>query len=165
MLPALLGAALVALVLFATVAGGLWLFVFGDNPWPAWADAMLTAGIALSFLGFWAGFLALAYQAGRKQESRAAFDAKHAWAAAAISIGVILVMLLYSWRVGNIGPPTVVENCSSYCRSRGYAGSGTPPKNAPEQTCSCYDAQGREALKLPLGDLAAPGARDAAKGR
>jgi hypothetical protein len=152
--PALLAAALIALAVFGAAAlGALWIFVYGDNAWPAWPDQALPALFALVFLALSFTFLALAFAAGRKQEENAAFNPKHAWAAVAVSAGVILFMLLYSWRAGNIGPPPPGANCAAYCQSRGYAGSGTPPRNAPEQTCSCFDSQGREAVKIPLGDV------------
>lgn len=154
--PALLTAALVALALFGAAAGALWIFVYGDNAWPAWTDQALPALFALVFFVLCLSFIALAYLAGRKQEQSPAFNRKHASAAVAISVGVIVFMLLYSWRAGNIGPRQPGESCAAYCQSRGYAGSGTPPRNAAAQTCSCYDAQGREAVKIPLGDVTAP---------
>lgn len=158
-LPALLVAALIALALFGAAAGALWIFVYGDNPWPKWTETALPAAFAVAFMVLWLAFLTLAYHAGRKQEASAAFNAAHAWAAAAVSVLVVLVMVGYEWRVGNIGAPSPGEACATYCQARGFLGSGTPPRNAAEQTCSCFDAQGREAVKIPLGDAAAPRGR------
>jgi len=45
--------------------------------------------------------------------------------------------------------------CSEFCRNKGFAGSGTPPRNAGEATCICFDTQGREAVKVPMGDVTA----------
>ena len=157
--PALLVAAIAALAVFAAAAGVMWIFVYGDSPWPAWADTALAAGFAAVFMVLWLTFMAMAYLTGCRQEERAEFNSKHAWIAVAISVGAVLFMLLYQWRVGNIGAPSASENCSAYCQSRGYLGSGTPPRNAAEQTCSCFDAQGRETVKIPLGELAAPRAK------
>ncbi len=151
--PALLVALLASFALFGAAAGVLWIFVYGDNPWPAQAGTALAVGFGAAFVCLWGAFLAMAYRAGRKQEERAGAGSGHALTAAAISACAILFMLLYQWRVGNIGPRPDSVACADYCRSRGYAGSGTPPRNAAEQTCSCHDAQGREALKLPMSGV------------
>lgn len=36
------------------VAGFLWLYVFGDDPWPAWSDYVLGAAIIAGGLAAWA---------------------------------------------------------------------------------------------------------------
>ena len=41
--PALLVSVIISFLLFGAAAGVLWIFVFGDNPWPAFAGKMLTA--------------------------------------------------------------------------------------------------------------------------
>ena len=35
------------------VAGFLWLYVFGDDPWPAWSDYLLGAAIVGGGLAAW----------------------------------------------------------------------------------------------------------------
>ena len=51
-------AAALALVMFGTaaVAGVLWIFVFGDDPWPTWVATVLDVVIPLVGLGLWAMF-------------------------------------------------------------------------------------------------------------
>jgi hypothetical protein len=49
----------------------------------------------------------------------------------------------------------VEVSCADLCRAKGFIGSGVPPRNSGEHTCSCFDAQGREAVKLPLSELRA----------
>ena len=38
------------------LVGALWLFVFGDDPWPGWVDTVLNLAIPLVGLFFWALF-------------------------------------------------------------------------------------------------------------
>jgi len=71
---------------------------------------------------------------------------------------LVLLAALYQWRVGNIGNKSDSELCSEYCWGRGFASSGMPPANSSETTCSCFDEQGSEAVKVPiLGVVAARG--------
>jgi hypothetical protein len=50
-------AALAALMfLGGALVGSLWLFVFGDDPWPGWVDTILDLAIPLVGLFFWASF-------------------------------------------------------------------------------------------------------------
>jgi len=42
------------LVVFGAVAGFLWLYVFGDDPWPEWSDYVLGAAIFIGGLAAWA---------------------------------------------------------------------------------------------------------------
>ena len=60
LLLAVIGGAAVALalVMFGTAAavGFLWIFVFGDDPWPAWAEGALDIIIPLVGLALWALF-------------------------------------------------------------------------------------------------------------
>jgi len=44
------------------------------------------------------------------------------------------------------------------CTAKGYSGSGMPPRDSGTRTCSCYDAEGREAVKAPLEETS-PGGR------
>lgn len=50
-------AALFALMIFGgAFLGVLWLFVFGDDPWPEWAEAGLSIAIPLVGLFLWVVF-------------------------------------------------------------------------------------------------------------
>lgn len=57
---AIIGGAAVALGVLmigtAAVAGILWIFVFGDDPWPAWAMTTLNILIPIAGLFLWAMF-------------------------------------------------------------------------------------------------------------
>jgi hypothetical protein len=55
---AIIGGAIAALAAIIAVGGGLvgflWLFVFGDNPWPLWAETVLNLAIPIAGLALWA---------------------------------------------------------------------------------------------------------------
>jgi hypothetical protein len=58
LLLAVIGGAAVALALSmfgtAAIVGVLWIFVFGDDPWPGWVEPALNIAIPLVGLGLWA---------------------------------------------------------------------------------------------------------------
>src|SRR3954466_5057562 len=147
-LPALLAAVIVSVVATGSAAGALWLFVFGDDPWPAAASAGLVILFALTCAGSWLAFLAIAYAAGRRNEGGAGTSGKALAISAGATAALIALAMLHQWRVGNLGPPSSEMVCSEFCRARGFAASGMPPRNSNSDACSCFDAQGREAVKV-----------------
>jgi hypothetical protein len=151
--PALLAAAIVAVVVGATAAGGMWLFVFGDNPWPASAGTALTVLFLVVAVATWAGLLAVAYAFGKKQEDRAKSVLRPAAAAVGAMVILGLLVVLQQWRVGNLGPKSVDMLCSDYCREKGFSASATSPQDLGDVTCSCFDLQGHEAVKVPIGQV------------
>ena len=60
LLLAVIGGAAAALFALFLLGGGLlgvlWLFVFGDDPWPGWAEVALNIAIPLAGLFLWAVF-------------------------------------------------------------------------------------------------------------
>ncbi|MEO8654416.1 MAG: hypothetical protein ABI409_09865 [Ramlibacter sp.] len=157
-LPALLASVMVASALFGAVAGVLWLFVFGDNAWPSSVDTVLVPLAAVALAAMWAALLSRAYAFGKRQEQTAAPMTRHVAMAAAATVLIVLLGVSYQWRVANIGPKDDGTLCSDFCRDKGYAGSGMPPRNQGAATCSCFDGQGREAVKVPMGEV--PGRRE-----
>ena len=154
-LPAFLAALVVSLALFAGLAGLSWLFILGDEPWPAFADALLGGFFFLACLGLWLGLMAAAYLAGKRLETQAdSSAAPWAWAIGATAL-LLLLIAMHQLSVGNIGPRSDSMACSDFCQGKGFAGSGTPPRNANDPSCICFDAQGREALKTPMSEAAA----------
>jgi hypothetical protein len=156
-LPALVASIIASFVVFGAAAGFLWLFVFGDNSWPTAASTTLVALFAVTCIVFCAGLLAVAYAAGRSKEGRASGNGK----AVAISAGATALLaalaVFHQWSVGNLGAPSAETSCADFCRAKGFLGSGMPPRNSGQRSCSCLDTQGREAVKLPLSEL--PGQR------
>lgn len=151
--PALLAAMIVSVLLFATAAGVLWIFVFGDEPWPSSADALLTSVLVLVCVALWLALTSVAYVYGKRQEGRGALNTRHVTASTAATALLVLLVLAHQRGVGNIGPQSDSALCSEFCRSRGFAGSGMPSRDAGAPTCSCFDTQGREAAKVPMTEV------------
>jgi hypothetical protein len=143
-------AGIITLVVFGASVGFLWLFVFGDNPWPDSTETLLTALILVTFLVLWLGIIFVGYQTGRRLESDPALNRNHALLSAGITLLFILFIVFQQWSAGNLGPKSDTVLCSDYCIAKGYAGSGMPPRDSGDRTCSCYDSSGNETLKVPL---------------
>ena len=150
-IPALLVSAVVAALLLAAAAGALWLFVLGDDPWPAAASVFLGMLFGVAAAGVWVGLLSAAYAVGTREEQRPALNAGHV----ALSIGATIVLAaLIAMRMTGVsfpgGEPTDDVRCADLCRAEGFSGSGMPPRASGDRTCTCYDAQGREARRISL---------------
>lgn len=148
--PISLAATVAGFVVFGAAAGVIWLYVAGDSAWPPATDFVLGALFVSAFAAT-AGVLGrVAYVEGRKREAQASGDATAAIAAAAGTALLVLAIGAYQWRVGNIGPKPDGVLCSEFCGGKGYPGSSMPPRNSGDTPCSCVDAQGREALRMPM---------------
>lgn len=152
--PSLLLALVVAACAAAASAGVLWLFVFGDNPWPAAADSALGAMVVAVGISVWFGLLFTAYLVGRGEEAAARLNRSHL--AVAIGVTVLLAVAIAARTAGVrfTARMTDEELCADFCRSQGFAASGTPPRSSGDRTCSCYDAQGRESRHVALPEAA-----------
>jgi hypothetical protein len=152
--PAFLVSIIAATLMLAASAGFLWLFVFGDNPWPSRADTMLGSVFIVVSAASWLGLLSVAYLAGKRQESRPTLNSAHVVLSvgATVTLAAVIVVRLIS--PNGFGPRSDSLVCADFCRAAGFASSGTPPQNSGDRTCSCYDAQGREARRLPLSEAA-----------
>jgi hypothetical protein len=153
--PALLAALVVSLLLFAAAAGALWIFVLGDNPWPASAGNVLMGLLVLACAALWLGLLALAYATGKQQEAQPALNPRHVLAAVGTTALLVLLVVAQQWSVGNLGAKSDSVACADHCKAKGFMASGMPPRDSGLATCSCYDAQGREAVKVPMAEVAA----------
>jgi len=152
--PALLAALVAGMALFGAAAGMLWLFVYGDDPWPSWTEGALAAVFGLVALAIWAWLLSLAFAAGMKREA----GGETRPAPFALAAGATLLLLggivLQQWSVGNIGPKSPGVVCAEHCATQGFAASGMPPREAGPPMCNCLDDQGRIARSVPLGEAA-----------
>ncbi len=155
-IPGLLLSGLFALLIAGFAAGVLWIFVFGDNPWPSIVETALPVLIALVFLTVWIAFTAIGFVIGKRLESDPILNKKHILASIIATLLPILFFLFYQLSVGNVGPESAGIRCDDYCLKQGYSASSVSPQNAGSQTCSCLDSLGREKLKVPLDTLKSP---------
>ena len=151
--PALLASVVAAAMLLAAAAGALWLFVFGDDPWPAAANSFLGLLFGVAAAGIWVALLTIAYGVGAGEEQRPTLNVGHV----ALSIGLTIVLAaLIAMRVTGVsffgGQPSDDVRCADRCRAEGFGGSGMPPRDSGDRTCTCYDAEGREARRIRLSD-------------
>ena len=151
--PAFLAALIISVMLLGVTAGVLWLFVFGDEAWPDVADNLMAAVFIIACVASWFSFLGLAYAVGKKQEASVTFNVKHLFAAVGATAMLVIISVSHQWRVGNIGAKSGSILCADYCRSRGYATSGTPAEDSGEDTCSCYGTQGDGNITVPMSEV------------
>jgi hypothetical protein len=152
-IPGFFIAGIFSLFVFGASLGFLWLFVFGDNPWPLSMETVLPILLVLTFLILWIALILLGYVIGKRLETDSALNRKHILLSAALTLVFILFIILQQWSVGNIGPKSDSMLCSDYCRVEGYSGSGMPPQVSGDRSCSCYDNSGNEAIRIPLDTI------------
>lgn len=112
LVPSAMAAVLLAVLVAAAGAGILWLFVFGDNPWPAGADGALMALAAFVAAGALMLLLLASYSFGKRRETYGGMAKRHLVLALAVSIAIPALVLFYEWQVGNLGPGPVPANNS-----------------------------------------------------
>jgi hypothetical protein len=152
-IPGLFVAGIISILLFGAVAGLLWLYIFGDNPWPASAEALISILFVVFLLGLWTGFILLGYWLGKRLENDPAVNRTHILISLGLTVLFLLLILLHQWTVGNLGPSSDSALCSEFCTQHGYSGSGLPPEISGERICTCYDNSGSETLRIPLDHL------------
>jgi hypothetical protein len=152
-IPGLLVSAITSLFIFGASAGFLWLFVFGDNPWPSSVGTALPFLFALVFLALWTASLVAGFIAGKRLEKDRVLNRRHVAASAGLTILLLLFIAFYQLRAGNIGPKSDSLSCADFCSRKGYNGSVTSPKISHDRTCSCLDNSGREVIKVPLESI------------
>jgi heme/copper-type cytochrome/quinol oxidase subunit 3 len=152
-IPGFFVAVIISFVVFGVAAGVLWLYFFGDDPWPASTEKMLTGPFALTFLILWISSITIGFVIGKRLEKDPQLNKSHILISSGLTILFILVIVLQQFSVGNIGPKSDSVLYSDFCSLRGYSGSGMPPRDSGDRTCSCYDNLGNEALKVPLDGI------------
>ena len=113
LIPAAMVATIGAVLAAAAGAGVLWLFVYGDNPWPASANAVVMALASAAALVALAALLLVARRVGEIQESRGGVRRVHVLVALGLTLGLPVLVLLHQWQVGNLGGAQVPPNNSS----------------------------------------------------
>jgi hypothetical protein len=144
---------IISFVIFGAAAGILWIYFFGDSPWPSSTEKILSILFALIFFMVWITFITIGYVTGKKLEKDPLLNRKHILVSGGLTIMFILFIALQQLSVGNIGPKSEGVLCSEFCSRRGYSASGMPPKNSGERSCSCFNDSGREVLKVPLDNI------------
>jgi hypothetical protein len=148
-LPGLFIAGIVSLLVFGGILGILWLFVFGDDPWPVSPERWLAVLLVVAFLAIWLGAILAGYLVGKKLEKEPAMNWMHVLISVGLTLLFIFFILLQQWSVGNLGPKSDSMLCSDFCTEQGYSASGMPPQDSGDRSCICYDKSGNEALKVP----------------
>jgi hypothetical protein len=151
--PGIVVSLILTFVLFGFTAGMLWLFVFGDNPWPALNETLLALIFGLVFLIIWLAFLIIGFLIGKRLEQNPALNRTHVLISAGLTVLLLLFIVLSQVSNGNIGPKTAEVRCSEYCSQKGYSASSVSPRVSANRTCSCLDHSGLEIIQVPLESL------------
>ena len=148
--PALLVSIIAAALMLAASAGVLWLFVYGDDPWPNAANVLLGSIFLLTAAALWLALLFAAYLVGRQQEGERSLNKGHVVLSlgATVVLAVVIILRVTGLNVAGAQSDSVV--CADLCRAQGFTASGLPPRNSGDRTCSCYDAQGQEVSRVTL---------------
>jgi hypothetical protein len=150
LLPGALFALIAAALVTAATAGVLWIFLFGDHSWPAYAEKGLTVVMVATFLVTWLAILGFGFVTGRRLEAQLGVNRKHLWASAALTLLPLLIIVMHQLSVGNLGPPHDSTLCRGYCLEQGYSASGMPPQDSGEDRCFCLNEEGVEVLTVPM---------------
>ena len=152
-IPGFFVAGIVSVLFFGVTAGLLWIFVFGDNPWPAAVEKIIPVLMVGSFLMTWIVLMMIGFTAGRRLEGDLQLNKQHVLISSGLTLLFVILIALQQLRVGNLGPKSESVVCSDYCTLNDYSSSGMPPQNSGDRTCSCYDSLGKEALKVPMDSI------------
>lgn len=152
-IPGLFVAGIFSILMFGGVMGVLWLYVLGDNPWPAYTEQAVSALFVLTVLVLWGVTIVAGYLVGKRLEHDSQVNRNHVLISMALTVMFLLLILVQQWSAGNLGPKSDTVICSDFCSQHGYAGSGMPPQTTGDRTCSCYDESGNEAQQVPLDSI------------
>ncbi len=131
--PCFLLSLLPALFVTGAVAGFLWLFVYGDNPWPDLADIVIASAFLLSWVSV--GTL-LTLGLIRHPRVRNLPTGKLTVVAALLSLFAVAAIAYHQWSIGNLDPP---NPCLIQCREMGHSASMTEIDEQGRETCTCFD--------------------------
>jgi hypothetical protein len=152
-LPTLITAAMVSVALFGVITGALWIFVLGDDPWPASAGSAVGVITTLVFAGVSIILLTIAYRTGKQQENYSSFNKKHLAFSLAATLALIGIATGHQYSVGNFGTPSYSVMCADYCRAQGFNASSLPPRDQGLRLCRCLDSHGAEAVTIPFDQI------------
>jgi hypothetical protein len=142
----------IAFALIGAASGFLWLYVFGDNPWPGWTGMALPLLLVGVFLLLWTACIVAGFRKGKTLEQEPGLNRRHLLVSAVLTLAPLLLIVLHQLRVGNLDPPSASLVCGDFCREQGYSASGLSPQDAGDRVCTCYGS-GQDALSVPLESL------------
>jgi len=148
--PSLLVSVVAAALTTAAFAGALWLFVLGDDPWPSASGVALGVVAVVVGVGLCFGLLSAAYATGKKEEGRASLNRQHVLLAVGVTVVLGALIAGRTMGVGVTGTRSDSQICADLCLAEGFAGSGMPPQDSGDRTCTCYGNDGREAMEVAL---------------
>ncbi|MGB5473945.1 MAG: hypothetical protein WBQ78_10760 [Gammaproteobacteria bacterium] len=150
-IPGLAASLLITFAIFGALAGFMWIYVYGDNPWPPSTGTILPAFFMLIFLALWISSIIAGFITGKRFEESLDLDRNHIWVSVDATALPITLIILHQFGIGNIGPKSDSRLCSEFCSGKGYAASGIPPKDSGERTCICLDSAGQAAITESMG--------------
>jgi uncharacterized membrane protein len=150
-LPGFFASVVISFLVFGAAAGALWLFVFGDNPWPSHASNLLLITFIAVFILSWSAFIVAGYAFGKRLEAERGFNKKHVFISSGLALLFIVLITLHQLSVGNALRKTRTAQCSDFCKLNGYTASGMPPTNSGENSCTCYDSNGQKVITVTTG--------------
>ncbi len=152
-IPGFFVSGMISLFVFGGLIGILWIYVFGDNPWPFSTETVLSILLVFVFLILWITSITIGYVIGKKLEKDPLLNWIHILVSGGLTLMFILLIVMQQLSVGNIGPKSDSVLCSDFCSQKGYSGSGMPPVNSGDRSCSCFDSFGHEVLKVSIDSI------------
>ena len=102
--PGIVLSLLLMYILFGVAAGALWIFVYRDNPWPAWSHRVVPVIFAFDVLTVWLPFLLIGFIIGKRLEQSPTLNKRHVLISVGLTILFILFSVSYQVRIPNMGP-------------------------------------------------------------
>jgi len=153
--------------IFTTLIGVLtlgvfWIFLFGDNPWPPFAEKILFIIMIFIFLIAWATFLYIGFTIGKKLEKYSGLNKRDIHISIGITCALIILVILNQLIVGNIkiGPKSDHNKCGDFCKKYckvpgkplGYSSFVTEDLNGKICNCNCKPISNKN-IKIMLKDI------------
>jgi hypothetical protein len=151
--PGFIVSLVVSFVVSGFAGGVLWIYVFGDNPWPAYIENLLPILFALVFMIVWLTSLTTGFIMGKQLEKNPILNRKHILISIGVTIIPILFIVFHQMSVGNLGSKSDSARCSDFCIQKGYSASSMPPRDSGERSCGCLDQSGHEIIKVPVDSI------------
>jgi len=120
---------IITFFIFGAASGFLWIYVYGDNPWPQSTGKILFALFILIFLVLWISSIIAGFITGRNLEVNPGLNKDHIMASVGATAVPIVLIILHQLNVGNIGQRSDSRLCSEFCSGKGYSMSGMPRKD------------------------------------